>query len=104
MYHQKRWRNILFDYCFAVYFIIITFLFIQYITRAEDAERELRDVRRDNDSMREDIRDLQRQLDAQRETMVARRDDDHDFRDKIKTKNALISEALDANRVCNNVD
>ena len=56
-------------------------------------------MRRDNAGLREDIRDLQRQLDAQRETMVAHRDDDDGVKEKISKKNKLLSEALDENRV-----
>ncbi|KAI0241044.1 CEP209_CC5 domain-containing protein, partial [Lamellibrachia satsuma] len=70
----------------------------RYITRAEDAERELRDVRRENENMHEEIRDYQRQLEAQRETMVTKRDEDAEYHDRIKSKNRLLNEALDENK------
>ena len=72
---------------------------IQYIKRAEDAERELHDLKRDNDQLRDDIRDYQRQLDAQRETMVTRRDDNDAVRETIAKKNRMLSDALEENRV-----
>ena len=49
--------------------------------------------------MREDIRDYQRQLEAQRETMLAKRDEDFEVRDKISSKNKLINMALEENKV-----
>ena len=45
------------------------------------------------------MRDYQRQLDAQRESLVSRRDDDADFRDKMTSKNRLLNAALEENRV-----
>ena len=52
-----------------------------------------------NEQMREDVRDYQRQLEAQRETMLAKRDEDFEVRDKISNKNKLINVALEENRV-----
>ena len=50
--------------------------------------------------MREDTRDYQRQLEAQRETMLAKRDEDFEVRDKISNKNKLLNMALEENKVC----
>ena len=45
--------------------------------------------------MREDIRDYQRQLEAQRETMMTRRIEDQDYKDRMKTKNKDIAQAFE---------
>ena len=50
--------------------------------------------------MRDDIRDYQRQIESQRETLLAKKDDDSDYRDKMTSKNRLLTAALDENRVC----
>ena len=52
-----------------------------------------------SEQMREDIRDYQRQVEAQRESMLAKRDEDFEVRDKISGKNKLINMALEENRV-----
>ena len=52
-----------------------------------------------NENMYEEIRDYQRQLEAQRETMVTKRDEDAEYHDRIKSKNRLLNEALDENKV-----
>jgi centrosomal protein CEP290 len=74
-------------------------LFFQYIERVEKAEKELRDLRRENEQLRDDIRDFQRQVESQRDTMLAKRDEDFEFRDKITQKNKLLTVALEENRV-----
>ena len=52
-----------------------------------------------NEQLRDDMRDLQRQLDAQRETMLSKQDGDKEVAKKIKDKNVLLNAALDENRV-----
>ena len=47
-----------------------------------------------NDQLRDDMRDLQRQLDAQRETMLSKQDGDKEVAKKIKDKNVLLNAAL----------
>lgn len=75
------------------------FFLVQYIERSEKAEKEVRDLRRDNEQLRDDIRDFQRQVESQRETMLSKRDEDMDFRDKMTQKNKLLAAALEENRV-----
>ncbi|ELU00323.1 hypothetical protein CAPTEDRAFT_217708, partial [Capitella teleta] len=70
----------------------------KYISRTEEAEKELRELRKESEQMREDIRDYQRQLEAQRESMLAKRDEDYEVRDKISGKNKLINMALEENK------
>lgn len=63
-------------------------------------EKDNRELKRDNEQLREDIRDYQRQLENQREVSLAKRDEDTDFRTKMAQKNKLLNAALEENKVC----
>ena len=56
-------------------------------------------VVRQSDQLREDIRDYQRQLESQRESLLMRRGEDVEARDKITQRNKDLINALDENRV-----
>ena len=72
---------------------------MQYIERTDKSEKELRDLKRENEQLRDDIRDLQRQIESQRESILAKRDDDAGYRDKMTQKNKLLATALEENQV-----
>ncbi|XP_063969717.1 centrosomal protein of 290 kDa-like [Lytechinus pictus] len=64
-------------------------------TRAEDAEKDVRDIKRENDALRQDLRDYQRQMESQRESLKMRRGDDVEYQDKIRQKNREINGQLE---------
>ncbi|XP_066265930.1 centrosomal protein of 290 kDa-like [Branchiostoma lanceolatum] len=64
-------------------------------SRAEEAETNAKEIRREVERLREDNRDYQNQLDSQRETLMMRRGDDVENRDKMRGKNRLIAEQLE---------
>ncbi|KAK6482780.1 centrosomal protein of 290 kDa isoform X3 [Huso huso] len=63
--------------------------------RAEEAENENSKLRRENDQLRQDIIDYQRQIDSQRETLLSRRGGDSDFRSQLSKKNLELVQYLD---------
>lgn len=55
--------------------------------------------KRQNDQLREDLRDIQRQSDAQRESLLNKMDSDQQMSEKMKNKNIILNNTLDENRV-----
>ncbi|XP_067168937.1 centrosomal protein of 290 kDa isoform X1 [Apteryx mantelli] len=66
----------------------------QLVLRTEDAENENIKLRRENEQLRQDIIDYQRQIDSQKETILSRRDDS-DYRSQLSKKNFELVQYLD---------
>ncbi|XP_068792804.1 centrosomal protein of 290 kDa isoform X2 [Struthio camelus] len=66
----------------------------QLALRTEDAENENIKLRRENEQLRQDIIDYQRQIDSQKETILSRRDDS-DYRSQLSKKNFELVQYLD---------
>ncbi|XP_062440904.1 centrosomal protein of 290 kDa isoform X2 [Rhea pennata] len=66
----------------------------QLALRAEDAENENIKLRRENEQLRQDVIDYQRQIDSQKETILSRRDDS-DYRSQLSKKNFELVQYLD---------
>ena len=56
-------------------------------------------IRWQNEQLREDLRDIQRQSDAQRESLLNKMDSDQQMSEKMKNKNIMLNNTLDENRV-----
>jgi len=67
----------------------------QMVAKLDQVERENKNLKKDLDRSKMDMRDLQRQIEQQRESMVMRRGDDSDFKDKMSKKNKELTEYLD---------
>jgi len=65
------------------------------VAKLDQVERENKNLKKDLDRSKMDMRDLQRQIEQQRESMVMRRGDDSDFKDKMSKKNKELTEYLD---------
>ena len=52
-----------------------------------------------NDALRQDLRDYQRQMESQRESLRMRRGDDVEYQDKIRQKNREINQQLEEIKV-----
>ena len=48
-----------------------------------------------NDSLRQDLRDYQRQMESQRESLLQRRGDDMDYADKLRQKNRELNNQME---------
>lgn len=70
----------------------------QYIARADDAEKRLREYKIDNEQLRDDLRDRERQLEAHRETMFSKQDTDAEARGRLREKNQMLNDALTQNK------
>ncbi|XP_025905532.1 centrosomal protein of 290 kDa isoform X2 [Nothoprocta perdicaria] len=66
----------------------------QLALRTEDAENENIKLRRENEQLRQDVIDYQRQIDSQKETILSRRDDS-DYRSQLSKKNFELVQYLD---------
>ncbi|XP_064365982.1 centrosomal protein of 290 kDa isoform X2 [Dromaius novaehollandiae] len=66
----------------------------QLALRTEDAENENIKLRRENEQLRQDVIDYQRQIDSQKETILSRRDD-FDYRSQLSKKNFELVQYLD---------
>ncbi|NXA50457.1 CE290 protein, partial [Nothocercus julius] len=66
----------------------------QLAVRTEDAENENIKLRRENEQLRQDVIDYQRQIDSQKETILSRRDDS-DYRSQLSKKNFELVQYLD---------
>ncbi|KAM8821060.1 centrosomal protein of 290 kDa [Eudromia elegans] len=66
----------------------------QLVLRTEDAENENIKLRRENEQLRQDVIDYQRQIDSQKETILSRRDDS-DYRSQLSKKNFELVQYLD---------
>ena len=61
-------------------------------------ERQMKETRRDKDSILEQNRDLQRQLESQRETVVGRFDREREIQERMTERNRLLAVALEENK------
>ncbi|XP_010217467.1 PREDICTED: centrosomal protein of 290 kDa [Tinamus guttatus] len=66
----------------------------QLALRTEDAENENIKLRRENEQLRQDVIDYQRQIDSQKETILSRRDNS-DYRSQLSKKNFELVQYLD---------
>ena len=64
----------------------------------DELERQLKETRRDKDSILEQNRDLQRQLESQRETVVGRFDREREIQERMTERNRLLAVALEENK------
>ncbi|XP_078353733.1 centrosomal protein of 290 kDa-like [Oculina patagonica] len=71
----------------------------QMTAKLDEAERENKNLRRDVERSKMDLRDLQRQIEQQRDSMVMRRGEDSEFKDKMSKKNKELTEYLDEIRI-----
>ena len=67
--------------------------------RVDDLERQVKESKRDKDSLMEQIRDFQRQIESQRETVVGRYDKEREIQERMTERNRLLNEALEENKV-----
>ncbi|PFX18289.1 Centrosomal protein of 290 kDa [Stylophora pistillata] len=67
--------------------------------RLDEAEKENKSLKRDLERNKMDLRDIQRQFEQQRESMVVRKGEGSDFKEKISKKNKELSEYLDEIRI-----
>ena len=74
-------------------------LFAQMERRVDDLERQVKESKRDKDSLMEQIRDFQRQIESQRETVVGRYDKEREIQERMTERNRLLNEALEENKV-----
>ena len=58
-------------------------------------EKSMKELKRENDQMREDMREFQRQLEAQRDTMISKSGEDSDVREAMRQKNQEMLDQLD---------
>eukprot|EP00061_Rhincodon_typus_P017523 g46247.t1 len=63
--------------------------------RIKEIENENNKLRRENDQLRQDVVDYQKQIDSQRETLLNRRGDDSDCRIQLSKKNKELAQYLD---------
>lgn len=50
---------------------------------------------RQNEQLRQDVTDYQRQIDSQKETLISRRGEDSDYRSQLSKKNLELVQYLD---------
>ncbi|XP_069714541.1 centrosomal protein of 290 kDa [Phaenicophaeus curvirostris] len=67
----------------------------QLALRIEDAENENIKLKRENDQLRQDVVDYQRQIDSQKEAVLLRRGEDSDYRSQLSKKNFELVQCLD---------
>ncbi|KAB1270116.1 Centrosomal protein of 290 kDa [Camelus dromedarius] len=68
---------------------------LQLALRNEEAENENSKLRRENEQLRQDIIDYQKQIDSQKETLLSRRGEDSDYRSQLSKKNYELVQYLD---------
>ncbi|XP_059169831.1 centrosomal protein of 290 kDa-like [Physella acuta] len=67
----------------------------KYSERINELEKELKETREDNDQMRQDISDYKMQMQTQRDSIVSRRGEDAEYRDKLAKKNRELAETME---------
>ncbi|XP_043402422.1 centrosomal protein of 290 kDa isoform X6 [Chelonia mydas] len=68
---------------------------LELALRNEDAENENSKLRRENEQLRQDVIDYQRQIDSQKEMHMSRRGDESDYRSQLSKKNFELVQYLD---------
>ncbi|KAM6146475.1 centrosomal protein of 290 kDa isoform 3-T3 [Phoenicopterus ruber ruber] len=68
---------------------------LELALRNEDAENENIKLRRENEQLRQDVVDYQKQIDSQKETILLRRGEDSDYRSQLSKKNFELVQYLD---------
>ncbi|GFR72659.1 centrosomal protein of 290 kDa [Elysia marginata] len=67
----------------------------KYSERISELEKELKDTREENDQMRQDISDYKMQMQTQRDSIVSRRGEDAEFKEKLGKKNRELAETME---------
>ncbi|KAJ8314697.1 hypothetical protein KUTeg_006847 [Tegillarca granosa] len=68
---------------------------LEYSERISELEKELKELRDDNDQLRQDLSDYKLQVQAHRETFVSSRGEDAEYREKLARKNHELAEAME---------
>ncbi|XP_036157304.1 centrosomal protein of 290 kDa isoform X6 [Myotis myotis] len=77
------------------YDLEINSLYLELALRNEEAENENSKLRRENEQLRQDVIDYQKQIDSQKETLLSRRGEDSDYRSQLSKKNYELVQYLD---------
>ncbi|CAL1542937.1 unnamed protein product [Lymnaea stagnalis] len=67
----------------------------KYSERINQLEKELKETREENDQMRQDISDYKMQMQTQRDSIVSRRGEDAEFKEKVAKKNRELAETME---------
>ncbi|KAH9503689.1 hypothetical protein Btru_067161 [Bulinus truncatus] len=67
----------------------------KYSERINELEKELKETREENDQMRQDISDYKMQMQSQRDSIVSRRGEDAEFKEKLAKKNKELAETME---------
>ncbi|CAG5135824.1 unnamed protein product, partial [Candidula unifasciata] len=67
----------------------------KYSERISEVERELKETREENDQLRQDLSDYKMQMQTQRDSIVSRRGEDAEFKEKLAKKNRELAETME---------
>ncbi|XP_060063320.1 centrosomal protein of 290 kDa-like [Ylistrum balloti] len=67
----------------------------KYSERISELEKIQKDMRDENDQLRQDISDYKMQMQSQKDNLVSKRGDEIEFRDKLMKKNHEMAEAME---------
>ncbi|BFZ24638.1 hypothetical protein BsWGS_27677 [Bradybaena similaris] len=67
----------------------------KYSERISEIEKELKETRDENDQLRQDLSDYKMQMQTQRDSIVSRRGEDAEFKEKLAKKNRELAETME---------